>query len=82
MENSEFVNWLFEPINYTYDDFKITKNCKAVKVCNNSVCRLIYSYGVTRIKPRSAANAHDRHLNVPNINTPWKSAIKRLVLNI
>ena len=44
--------------------------------------RYTYIFGVTRIKPRSAANIHDRHLNVPNINTPWKSAIKRLVLNI
>ena len=42
----------------------------------------LFNFGVTRIKPRSAANIHDRHLNVPNINTPWKSAIKRLVHNI
>ena len=37
---------------------------------------------MTRIKPRSAANARDQHLNIPNINTPWKAAIKRLVHNI
>ena len=37
---------------------------------------------MTRIKPRSAANAHDQHLNIPNINTPWKAAIKRLDHNI
>ena len=41
----------------------------------------ILTIGVTRIKPRSTANAHDQHLDVPNINTPWKSAIKRLVHN-
>ena len=38
--------------------------------------------GVTRIKPRSAADAHDRHLSVPNINTPWRATIKQLIHNI
>ena len=33
-------------------------------------------------KLRSVANAHDQHLNIPNINTPWKAAIKRLDHNI
>ena len=38
--------------------------------------------GVTRIKPRSAADAHDRHLSAPNINTPWRATIKQLIYNI
>ena len=37
---------------------------------------------VTRIKPRSAANARNQHLNIPNINTPGKTTIKQLIHNI
>merc|ERR1711940_13476 len=36
---------------------------------------------VTRIKPRSAANACNQHLNIPNINTPGKTTIKQLIHN-
>ena len=36
---------------------------------------------MTRIKPRSAANARNQHLNIPNINTPGKTTIKQLIHN-
>ena len=61
--------------------------CRASNLPQGQLCQQCdnehrFARDVTRIKPRSAANARNQHLNIPNINTPGKTTIKQLIHNI